>query len=74
MTEMILFTYPDTAWEIIQNFATELIEKKNEVTGVLDQMQQENVATLCPAFLKMIEDTEMCNCAIHESGLQTPAT
>lgn len=61
---------PDTAWDIIVDFATELLEKDqaDELTEILDRKRKETLAQKRSFFVRMVSDPKIYNPAINKAG------
>lgn len=62
--------YVDIAWEIITDFATELLEKEqaDEITEILDRKRKETLAQKRSFFVRMVSDPKIYNPAINKAG------
>lgn len=60
----------DIAWEIITDFATELLEKEqaDEITEILDRKRKETLAQKRSFFVRMVSDPKIYNPAINKAG------
>lgn len=60
----------DIAWEIITDFATELLEKEqdDELTEILDRKRKETLAQKRSFFVRMVSDPKIYNPAINKAG------
>lgn len=63
-----------TAWDIITDFASELLEKEqaDEVTEILDRKRKETLAHKRSFFVRMVSDPKIYNPAINKTGPGTP--
>lgn len=67
----ILFAFNlEIAWDIITDFATELLEKEqaDEVTEILDRKRKETLAQKRSFFVRMVSDPKIYNPAINKAG------
>lgn len=62
------------AWDIITDFATELLEKEqaDEITEILDRKRKETLAHKRSFFVRMVSDPKIYNPAINKAGPGTP--
>lgn len=62
--------YLDIAWEIITDFATELLEKDqhDEITEIMDRKRKETLAQKRSFFVRMVSDPKIYNPAINKAG------
>lgn len=60
----------DIAWDIITDFATELLEKEqaDELTEILDRKRKETLAQKRSFFVRMVSDPKIYNPAINKAG------
>lgn len=60
----------ETAWDIITDFATELLEKEqaDEITEILDRKRKETLAQKRSFFVRMVSDPKIYNPAINKAG------
>lgn len=60
----------DIAWEIITDFATELLEKEqyDVVHEMLDRKRKETLAQKRSFFVRMVSDPKIYNPAINKAG------
>lgn len=60
----------DTAWEIITDLATEMLEKEqaDEITEMLDRKRKETLAQKRSFFVRMVSDPKIYNPAINKAG------
>lgn len=65
-----MFACLDTAWDIITDFATELLEKEqaDEITEILDRKRKETLAQKRSFFVRMVSDPKIYNPAINKAG------
>lgn len=66
----IFLNWIDIAWEIITDFATELLEKEqaDELTEILDRKRKETLAQKRSFFVRMVSDPKIYNPAINKAG------
>lgn len=64
------FNIADIAWEIITDFANELLEKEHadEITEILDRKRKETLAQKRSFFVRMVSDPKIYNPAINKAG------
>lgn len=69
-----LILFEDIAWDIITDFATELLEKEqaDEITEILDRKREETLARKRSFFVRMVSDPKLYNPAINKAGPGTP--
>lgn len=60
----------DYAWEVIIDFAAELLEKDqaDELTEILDRKKKETLAQKRSFFVRMVSDPKLYNPAISHAG------
>lgn len=60
----------EIAWDIITDFATELLEKEqaDEITEILDRKRKETLAQKRSFFVRMVSDPKIYNPAINKAG------
>lgn len=65
-----LWNFADTAWDIITDFATELLEKEqaDEITEMLDRKRKETLEKKRSFFVRMVSDPKIYNPAINKAG------
>lgn len=64
------FQLIDIAWDIITDFACELLEKEqaDEITEILDRKRKETLAQKRSFFVRMVSDPKIYNPAINKAG------
>lgn len=62
--------FADIAWEIITDFANELLEKEqaDEITEIMDRKRKETLAQKRSFFVRMVSDPKIYNPAINKAG------
>lgn len=67
---LFLYRTIDIAWDIITDFATELLEKEqaDEITEILDRKRKETLAQKRSFFVRMVSDPKIYNPAINKAG------
>lgn len=67
---VLVVLFLDIAWEIITDFATELLEKEqaDEITEILDRKRKETLAQKRSFFVRMVSDPKIYNPAINKAG------
>ncbi|GAB0096138.1 Aromatic-L-amino-acid decarboxylase [Sergentomyia squamirostris] len=60
----------DYAWEVIQDFASEILEKEqaDELTEIMDRKKKETLAQKRSFFVRMVSDPKIYNPAINKAG------
>lgn len=60
----------EIAWDIITDFASELLEKEqaDEITEILDRKRKETLAQKRSFFVRMVSDPKIYNPAINKAG------
>lgn len=60
----------DYAWEIITDFASEMLEKEqaDELTDIIDRKNKETLAQKRSFFVRMVSDPKIYNPAINKAG------
>lgn len=66
--------FSEIAWDIITDFASELLEKEqaDEITEILDRKRKETLEKKRSFFVRMVSDPKIYNPAINKAGPGTP--